>query len=109
MATTWNSLNFGIQTGDSVPLAERELLQSIRRIPYSDAAVLDIGGLGEWHFRATIRITPGSLALWRSTLGDQADLVVDDVTYADAVLLALTNIRRTPRSDWVLADAEWVY
>lgn len=110
MATTWNSLAFGIQTSDSVPLPEQQLITSIRPIPYSDASVLDISGLTETHFKATIIILPAALASWRATLGTEHALVVDSATYSTtAVLIALNNIRRTPHNDRILADVEFVW
>lgn len=108
MATTFGGLAFGIVTTDGfVPLPERALVRSVEHVPFSDIDIDESGGRGQQTLRVPVRIAFSALASWRALLGTVATLVIDGTGYGSMRLAALSNIRRTPRSEYVLADAEF--
>lgn len=106
MANTFDGLAFYVLATDSVPLPEREVIQSVRPIPYSDSSVRQVSGLGPLTFRATIVIDLVALASWQTRRGQSGALVVADTAYGTVTLVAFASVRRVRGADYIMADVE---
>lgn len=85
-----------------------ESLYSVRQIPHSLHSVLDLGGIGVRRYAAEVILDPADAADFEALLQASDELVVNDVTYARATLVGLTNKQVTPRNDRVIYSAEWI-
>lgn len=105
----WQGVAFGPLTPDGMVVIPESILNvTERHIPYSDASVTDIGGRSPRHYRSRIRLTVANFVSMESEIGQTSDLTLGGVVYPDATLLGLTNIRMTPRAEYVLTDADWL-
>lgn len=82
---------------------------SLRHVIYSNANVLDLGGVGaNVYGPIDIRVDPDDEATLRTKLHTTASLTVADVVYPSATLVQLTGRSQTPRGEWFYFTAQWV-
>jgi len=86
-----------------------ESLYSVRNIPYSNASVLDLGGLGVRRYGPIeVKIDPVDWTAFEALLQASDVLVVNGTTYSRATLISLSNRRITPRGEWYFVTAEFI-
>lgn len=90
-----------------IPIPEGAYNSTERHVPWGDVNVLDLGGRSSGHFRARIRMLIAAFVSMYAEVGQVADLILGGITYSDAALINLTNVRMTPGGEYVLADADW--
>lgn len=101
-------VSFGPMISDWVPQVDPgELFSSERHVPYSDYNVIDVGGRGPKKWKARVRIRPDDVQWIEPLLGKTAALTVNGVTYAKALMTALSNHQVSPLGEWHAYDAEF--
>ena len=106
----FDSLEFKPRVSEAQPLVTPgESFYSLRHIPYSNANVLHLGGIGAYTYGPIeIRLEPSQVAAFVSKIHTTHELIVAGVEYANATLIQLTNKVTDPHGTYVWFTAMWV-
>lgn len=110
-AYSFSSITFHPRYAESQPVLQPGAgLYAERVIPYSNGAILDLGGISaaRHYGPIEIRIAPADAAAFESLYQTSGAFTVNGVAYDRATLVSLKDKAITPLGEWVWYSAEWV-